>query len=217
VWPPAALDFLRDLEANNDRDWFKANRKRYDEDLVAPARKLAERLNHLGKPRFFRPYRDTRFRPGPPIKEQLGIAIGYGDAGGFYVELSLDGLLVGGGLYHPAPDQLERFRAAIDDGRRAAGFDRALANAQAAGLAIIEPALKRAPKGYRPDHPRIDRLRMKSLTVFRRHALGPWLHTPECDERVQAELEAARPLLSWLSKTVGPSTRPPPPPRPRPR
>lgn len=210
VWPPAALDFLRELEANNDRDWFKANRKRYDEDLLAPAHNLAERLGHLGEPHFFRPYRDTRFRPGPPIKEQLGIAIGYGTVGGYYVELSLDGLLVGGGLHHPAPDQLERFRAAIDDGRRAAGFERALSQAQAVGLASIEPALKRAPKGYPADHPRIDRLRMKELTVFRRHQLEPWLHTPSCHDRVQAELEGARPLVKWISHTIGPSTRPRP-------
>jgi uncharacterized protein (DUF2461 family) len=108
MWPPAALDFLRELEANNDRDWFKANRARYDDDLVAPAKALAQTLSHLGEPRFFRPYNDTRFHARPPIKEQLGVAIGYGGAGGFYVELSLDGLLVGAGLHHPATDQLER-------------------------------------------------------------------------------------------------------------
>jgi uncharacterized protein (TIGR02453 family) len=210
VWPPEALDFLRELEANSDRDWFKANRKRYDNDLVAPAKGLAEKLAHLGQPRLFRPYRDTRFRPGPPIKEQLGIAIGYAGAGGFYIELSLDGLLVGAGLHHPAPDQLERFRVAIDHERRAAGFERALAQAQAAGLAPIEPELKRAPKGYSPDHPRIDRLRMKQLTVFRRHELEPWLHEQICDERIRTELDAARPLVTWLAETVGPSTRPRP-------
>ena len=50
------------------------------------------------------------------------MAIGYGAAGGYYVELSLDGLLVAAGLHRPAPDQLERFRAAMDDDRRARGF-----------------------------------------------------------------------------------------------
>jgi uncharacterized protein (TIGR02453 family) len=207
VWPPAALEFLRELEANNDRDWFREHRKRYDDHLLAPARALAEKLSHLGQPRTFRPYRDTRFRPGPPIKEQLGLAIGYGAMGGFYVELSLDGLLVGAGLHHPASDQLERFRAAIADDRRAKGFERAIARAEAAGLAPIPPALKRAPKGYSPDHPRIERLRMRELTVFRLHELEPWLHTPECDERIRAELDAARPLVKWLAETVGPSVR----------
>jgi len=42
MWPPAALDFLRELEANNDSDWFRANRKRYEVDLLGPARALAE-------------------------------------------------------------------------------------------------------------------------------------------------------------------------------
>src|ERR671929_18146 len=41
MWPPEALQFLRDLEANNDRDWFRANRARYDAHLVEPARDLA--------------------------------------------------------------------------------------------------------------------------------------------------------------------------------
>jgi uncharacterized protein (DUF2461 family) len=109
-FPPEAIEFLRGLEANNDRDWFKANRARYDEHLIAPARALGEDLVDLGRPRFFRPWNDTRFRPGPPIKEQVGLAIGYEGAGGFYVELSLDGLLVAAGLHNPAPDQVDRLR-----------------------------------------------------------------------------------------------------------
>jgi uncharacterized protein (TIGR02453 family) len=205
MWPPAALDFLRELEANNDRDWFKANRARYDDDLVAPAKALAQTLSHLGEPRFFRPYNDARFHARPPIKEQLGVAIGYGGAGGFYFELSLDGLLVGAGLHHPATDQLERFRVAIDDARSAKSFERALATTSAAGLALIEPALKRAPRGYPLDHPRIDHLRRKNLTVYCRHPLGPWLHERPAADLIRTQLEGARPLVSWLAKHVGAS------------
>src|SRR3954462_9958623 len=159
MWPASALEFLRELEANNDRGWFKANRSRYDEDLVAPARELAARLGHLGEAHLFRPYNDTRFPIRPPIKEQLGLAIGYGGAGGYYVELSLDGLLVAAGLHRPATDQLERFPAPLGAGRRAAGFERAVRTAEAAGLEMTAPELKRAPRGYPQDHPRIDRLR----------------------------------------------------------
>ena len=46
------------------------------------------------------------------------------------------------------------------------------------------------------------------LTVSARYPLKPWLHRPECDTRVQAGLEAARPLVKWLGDYVGPSTRP---------
>jgi uncharacterized protein (TIGR02453 family) len=208
VWPPGALEFLRELEANNDRDWFKANRARYDESLVAPARELAERLDHLGQPRFFRPYNNLRFRPGPPLKENLGVAIGYGAAGGFYFDLSLDGLLVAGGLYHPESDQVERFRAAIDDPRKASAFERSVGRAQRAGLSLGEPELRRAPRGYPINHPRVERLRLKRVIVSRRHPLEPWLHEPLCDQLVQSELEAARPLVKWLAETVGPSTHP---------
>jgi uncharacterized protein (TIGR02453 family) len=209
MWPPEALDFLRELEANNDRDWFKANRDRYDAFLIQPAQTLAEQLAHLGQPHLFRPYYDTRFHMRPPIKEQVGVAIGYGSSGGYYFELSLDGLLVAAGMHHPATDQLERFRTAMDDGRRAAAFERALSAAAAAGLSLPEPELKRAPRGYPADHPRIERLRLKQLAVYRRHPLEPWLHEPACDERVRTELEAARPLVRWLATRVGPSQRSP--------
>jgi len=207
MWPPEALEFLRELEANNDRDWFRANRSRYDTYLVEPARELAGRLGHLGEAHLFRPYNDTRFHMRPPIKEQLGVAIGYGGAGGYYVELSLDGLLVAAGLHHPASDQLERFRIAIDDGRRAGAFERAVEAAGAGGLELAPPELKRAPRGFSPDHPRIERLRLKELAVYRRHRLEPWLHEPAADERVGTELESARPLVAWLAKHVGPSQR----------
>jgi uncharacterized protein (TIGR02453 family) len=210
VWPPEALEFFRDLEDNNDSDWFRANRRRYDDHVVAPARELADKLSDLGAPHFFRPYNNLRFRPGPPLKEHLGVAIGYGAAGGFYFDLSLDGLLGAAGLYYPAPDQLERFRAAIDDDRRARGFERGLSAAKRRGLVATEPELKRAPRGYPADHLRVDRLRMKQLTVSRRHPLEPWLHEPICDERVRSEMVAARPLVKWLAETIGPSTRPRP-------
>src|SRR5205085_4143695 len=101
--------------------------------------------------------------------------------------------------------QLERFRAAIDDGRRAAAFERAVRAAETAGLEVAPPELKRAPRGYPQDHQRIDRLRLKQTTVSKRHTLEPWLHEPRCHDVVASELEAARPLVAWLAKHVGPS------------
>ncbi len=154
-FPPDALQFLRELEANNDREWFKANRARYDDHLVAHARALGDDLADLGALHLFRPWNDTRFHARPPIKEQLGLAIGYGGAGGFYVE----------------------------------------------------PALVRAPRGYPADHPRVELLRHRGLTVSRRHELAAWLHRPQAGARIRKELEAAAPLVRWLSDHVGPSQR----------
>lgn len=208
-FPPGALDFLRELEDNNDRDWFKANRARYDELLVAPARALGEDLApDFGRAHTFRPWNDTRFRPGPPIKEHLGLAIGYEGAGGFYVELSLDGLLIAAGLHNPAPDQVARIRRLVDDGRSAAPLTRAIATAEAAGLSLNEPDLRRAPRGYAPDHPRIDLLRRRALTVSHRHPLAGWIHRPAAGARIRRELTAAAPLVRWLRERVGPTDRP---------
>jgi uncharacterized protein (TIGR02453 family) len=204
---PAALEFLRELEANNDRDWFKTNRARYDEHVVAPAAALGEDLADLGRPHLFRPWNDTRFHAAPPIKEHVGLAIGYEGAGGFYVELSLDGLLVAAGLHNPAPDQIDRMRRAIDATGTAASLSRAIRRAGDAGLELNEPDLKRGPRGYPVDHPRMDLLLRRRLTVARRHGLEPWLHRPSAGDRIREELDAATPLVRWLRAHVGPSER----------
>ena len=208
MWPPEALEFLRELEDNNDSAWFRANRSRYDEFLLGPARKLTDQLGHLGEPRFFRPYNNLRFRPGPPLKEHLGVAVAPGGAGAFYFELSLDGLLVGG-----TPPPGDRSARAVPRGdRRRSARQRLRARARARRgrrpVAQIEPELKRAPRGYPNDHPRRNRLRLKRITVYRRHPLEPWLHKARCDRLIKSELEAAAPLVRWLADKVGPSTRP---------
>jgi uncharacterized protein (TIGR02453 family) len=206
-FPPEALEFLADLEANNDRDWFKANRARYDEHVVAPATALGEDLSSLGRPKLFRPWNDTRFHAAPPIKEHVGLAIGYEGAGGFYVELSLDGLLVAAGLHDPAPDQVERMRRAIDGARTAAALTKAIGKARVAGLELNEPDLVRGPRGYPADHPRQDLLRRRRLTVARRHQVGRWLERPAAGARIREQLDAAAPLVRWLRTHVGPSER----------
>src|SRR5438552_8128999 len=158
-FPPDAIEFLRELEDNNDRDWFKSNRSRYEDHLRGPAVLLGDELADLGNPRLFRPWNDTRFRPGPPLKEHIGLAIGYEGACGFYVEISLDGLLVAAGLHNPTPDQLERLRRGIDGGRTAAALTRAIRRAEGARLELNEAELVRAPRGYAHDHPRLELLR----------------------------------------------------------
>jgi uncharacterized protein (DUF2461 family) len=138
------------------------------------------------------------------------LARGHGGAGGLYVELSLDGVFVAAGLHRPSSDQLERFRAAIDDERRAERFEEAVASSYRREPRARGAGLKRAPRGYAPDHPRIDLLRLRELTVHRRHALEPWLHEPRGVDVVRADLEAARPLVTWLGEHVGAAGAPAP-------
>ena len=203
-FPPEAVSFLEDLEANNDRDWFKANRSRHQEFLVEPALTLAADLGDYGDPHVFRPWNDTRFHMRPPIKEHLGMTIGYGGGGGYYVEISLDGLFVGAGLHHPSRDQLERIRRAIDTPKAVAELKRAIEAAESAGLSFVQPELTRAPRGYPVDHPEVDLLRRKSLTVSKRYQLAGWVHKPEAGRRVRKLMEGATPLVDWVRSRVGP-------------
>jgi uncharacterized protein (TIGR02453 family) len=204
-WPPEALTFLEELGETNEREWFHANRARYEEHLADPTRALGEALSDFGRAKVFRPFNDVRFHGGPPIKEHVALALGYEGAGGAYVQLSLDGLLVASGLYDPARDQLDRLRRGIDDSRTAAPLTRALNAAAAAGLELGQPDLKRAPRGYPVDHTRIELLRYRRMTVHRVDALAPWLHGPEALGRIRGVLEAAAPLVAWLREHVGPT------------
>ena len=207
-WPAGAFEFLRELEADNDRDWFKANRPRYEELLRGPTAALGEDLAKLGRPHLFRPFNDARFHGGPPIKEHVGLAIGMDGAGGYYVEISLDGLLMAAGLYAPQSDQVERLRAAVADGRRSAGLRRGIERAASAKLELGEPDLKRVPRGYPAEHPRAELLRYRRVVVYRRIPVAKWMSTQAAGARIAEALASATPLVEWLRANVGPSERP---------
>ncbi len=207
-FPRAAIAFLEDLEANNDRAWFKANRSRYDEHLVAPALALGEALARFGPVKLFRPYNDARFHQRPPLKEHIGVPFGMSGATGYYVELSLDGLLIAAGIYRTEPDQVARLREGIADGRKGAALARAVGKARAGGLALGEPELKRVPRGFAPDHARADLLRHRRLVLSRREAKLPaWLHEAEAVDRIANWFDAATPTVKWLRDNVGPSQK----------
>ncbi len=209
-WPRGALTFFKDLEANNEREWFKEHRPRYESLVREPAAKLGQDLADLGRPKLFRPFNDTRFmrsQPTPPIKEHIGLAVGYEGAGGFYVELSLDGLFLATGLHNPQSDQIARMREAMADGRKAAALRRAIATAEAGGMAINEPDMKRLPRGYDPDHRSADLLMRRRLVATRREKVGAWLSKPDCYDLIRSSLEAGVPLVKWIRNNVGPSEK----------
>jgi uncharacterized protein (DUF2461 family) len=71
---------------------------------------------------------------------------------------------------------------------------------------IAHDVLKTAPRGYAKDHPRIDLLRTKGLTIWREGEPEPWLATKKAKDKVVAVLRAAKPLEDWLAEHVGEST-----------
>ena len=165
---------------------------------------LADLEPEFGAGKVFRPHRDVRFsHDKTPYKTHCG---GYSPP--FYVEVGPNGLMAAGGYYRMAPDQVARFRTAVDDERRGADLQARLDEAVAAGMTVGGEQLKTRPKGADPDHPRLDLLRHKGIHVSRRWPPDDVLHGPKARDRVRKVWRAARPLAEWLADHVGPSEQP---------
>ena len=215
---PSALRFYDELAENNDRGWWQDNKARYETEIRAPLEYLLDDLAaEFGEGKVFRPNRDTRFSADKSPYKTAAAAVIHGPEGSIatlYVQVSATGLVVGGGSYHPARDQLARLRAAIADHRTGSELDGIVAGIEKAGGAPGHgDKLKTAPRGYSADHPRIELLRMKGLVALFEHSPEPWIHKAEARDQVAANWRALGPLNAWLDRNVGPSTEPPPPPR----
>lgn len=181
----ATLNFLRDLAQHNNRDWFQANRPRYDaakaEFELFITRVLA-RINTtqpLGtttaKDCIFRINRDVRFsKDKSPYKLNLAAGIGPGGRSSgridYYFHLQPNGeTFIGAGMYQPLPTELAAFRQEID--YNPAGL-KAIIDAddfRAYFPEIWGESLKTTPKGYPADHPDIDLLKRKQVFFSHRY------------------------------------------------
>jgi uncharacterized protein (TIGR02453 family) len=179
---PELFSFLADLRANNDRDWFTANKHRYEQELLEPAldfiESFAPRLEKIS-PHFradarpnggslFRIYRDTRFsKDKSPYKTNVGIHFRHERAGdahapGYYLHIGPGEVFAGGGIWHPATEAATRVREAIvadPDGWRKATRGAAFTKRFRLGGDL----LKRVPSWADSGHPWADDLKRKDF------------------------------------------------------
>lgn len=206
-WRVEALEFFEGLEAENTKAYWQRNKDVYDHAVRAPMEELLAELEPgWGPGRIFRPYRDVRFsRDKSPYKTAIGATIGDGG----YVQLDARGLGAGAGTWEMAPDQLDRYRRAVDaapTGEELASIVEVLRGEDVDVTG--RDRLKTAPRGYAKDHPRIELLRFKGLIAWREWPAGAWLGTARAKDRVVAFLTASRPLVRWLQDRVGRSMLP---------
>jgi len=110
-----------------------------------------------------------------------------------------------------APDQLERFRASIDNAAAGAEFEKICRRLAAADLPVgpgRQPPLMRTPAGYPKDHPREEILRWKGAVVVKEYERAAWMHKPAAVDRIREVWSGAAPLTKWIDKYVGESTVP---------
>jgi uncharacterized protein (DUF2461 family) len=108
-----------------------------------------------------------------------------------------------------APDQLERYRAAVAADRTGAVLEEVIAVLRKHDIDVHgRESLKSAPRGYPADHPRIELLRHKGLVAWKEWPVEPWLATDAARQVIADFLVASEPLGGWLAENVGPSDAP---------
>jgi uncharacterized protein (TIGR02453 family) len=204
-FPAQAFTFYEQLQADNSKAFWTDRRNDYQQYVLEPITALAAELaDEFGTASVFRPYRDSRFSADKsPYKTYQGLFVERAPGLGFYASLSADGVLVSGGFHSHAPDQVERYRQAVDaepSGRILAMLVSGLAGD---GLTIEGEQIKTRPRGFPADHPRIELLRYRSLTASQTWPPGPQLYTRDALGLVRDAWRQLVPLCDWLNEHVG--------------
>jgi hypothetical protein len=122
---------------------------------------------------------------------------------GLYAQVSADGLLVSGGFHSHSPDQVDRYRRAVDAGSSGTALADIVAGLGAQGLSVGGDQLKTRPRGVQPDHPRLELLRYRSLTASRNRPAGTDLTSRSVLDVIRLDWQRLIPLCDWLAKYVG--------------
>jgi len=217
---PESLQFLDELRQNNNRDWFNANKSRYEEHVLDAALRFIQAMQEPIAdiaPHFtaipkrmggslMRVYRDTRFSKNKmPYKTNVGIQFRHElakdvHAPGYYVHIDPGRVFLGAGMWRPAPDALRAIRERICDksgewlaARDDRGFHR--------HFKLGGEALTRPPRGFDKEHPLIGDIKRKDFIAIDELALDEPLQ-PGFHNQVQAAFKEARLYMQFLCKAV---------------
>lgn len=220
VYRQGMLTFFKELRLNNDREWFKANKSRYEAEVVEPTLILIEVMGPLlssisphlrADPRrsggsMFRIYRDTRFSKNKtPYKTQVAVRFMHlkakeVNAPGLYYSANDEGLTIGCGVWRPERQAL-------------AGIRQKIANRPKSWEAVRDDeafnalfkwggeSLKRPPRGFEKDHPLIEDLKRKDFVGFAKFGPEQAL-SPDLPQLLMEHYRATVPLMKFLCSAV---------------
>ncbi|MGI9442269.1 MAG: DUF2461 domain-containing protein [Rubripirellula sp.] len=213
---PQLFEFLADLSDNNRRDWFKANKERYDSDVLDPAVELVSQLvkplaklapmliaspkRHGGS--VMRIYKDTRFsQDKTPYKTTVGISFrheadGTIHAPGVYLHLDPHASFLGVGCWRPERTALAAIRSAIEE--QPAAWKRSMsAKRFREHFELAGDSLKTAPRGIPRDHPQIHDLRRIDFIGTAPLEISE-ICAPDFIANLQTQVKAAKPFMTFL-------------------
>jgi uncharacterized protein (TIGR02453 family) len=184
AFPKEGLQFLRNLQRNNNREWFLDHKTIYEQYVKQPISDLIEALGAefqrfapemvaTHKVSAYRIHRDTRFsKDKSPYKTHVAAVfphsgLGKHEGAGFYLHIAPKELFIGGGLYMPIPEDLNAVRRTIAD--NTAKFLKVIQDKRFKKLfgEVTGDQLSRVPRGFSSDHPAADFLRHKNFLAAR--------------------------------------------------
>ncbi len=218
-FPAETQTFLRELRANNTREWFAANRARYDNDVKAPALEwvaaMGARLKDLdpdivvdlrsnGSGCLMRAARDTRFsKDKSPYKVNVAMMWWRGSGKkmrhpGFGMQITPDdaGLMVG--MFHFAKPMLDAYRQAVLDDEMGEALIALADEVGAAGYGLGGSHYKTAPRGFDKNHPRVEWLRYNNLRAGAHDIEPSAITSPRLIDDCFTRFSALAPIFHWL-------------------
>jgi uncharacterized protein (TIGR02453 family) len=212
----STLDFLNQIKSNNNRDWFIKNRPAYleaRENFESFVQKLIDQIIEFEpimkglevKSCVYRFNRDIRFSNDKSLyKTHFGAFIVRGGKkngdkyAGYYFHIEPGASMIAGGAYMPPSPWLSAIREKIDEEP-----DRFIKIINSKDFIryfgqLTGEKLKKAPKGYPPDHPNVDLLKFKSYLVVN-EASDKLVLSEKYFEHAVEVMKAMKPLNDFLN------------------
>lgn len=211
------IDFLKELRAHNNREWFQANKPRYEalrEAFYVTVGKMLSLLSETDEelkamqPQdcIFRIYRDIRFSPDKtPYKTYFSAYMARGGRksprAGYYLHIEPGNVMLCGGIWCPEPRLLKALRQAIYD-----NFDEWQSIVEAPAFKAEYPVfegevLKTVPRPFPKEGAHASWMKRKDYTVYGKHP-DSFLLQPDWMEQAVEKLLLLKPLNDFLNYTV---------------
>jgi uncharacterized protein (TIGR02453 family) len=217
----STFQFIKDLKANNNKEWFETNRKVYQrakEDFLVQVQAIINGLEGFDaeiafaklepKKCIFRINRDTRFSADKsPYKTNMGAWFSGGAKGlqraGYYLHLEEGGCFLAGGMYMPEAESLKKIRQEIHYNYKDLQAILTEISFQNFFPRAFDPdlKLKKAPQGYKEDNPAIELLKLKSFTVSHNFAEQKLLE-PGFNDFALDVFKTMQPLVKFLNQSL---------------
>ncbi|MFN2113173.1 MAG: DUF2461 domain-containing protein [Anaerolineales bacterium] len=221
ILPEDLFDFLRDLQENNNRPWFQANKERYLKEYLEPLlafiSAFADRLPqispyYMAVPKttggsLFRIYRDMRFsRDKRPYKTWAGMHFRHErapdvHAPGFYLHLEPGNSFISCGIWKPESATLQRIRRVISEHPQR-WLDAVTEPEFRSAYQLAGDSLQRPPRGFDPEHPLIEDLKRVDYLASHPITESTALRDDFLDLYADLCLKAA-PFMRFLTESLG--------------